>query len=165
MYLAHMGATVSVNKRTVVHKSSGGMVTGFPDVCKTPSPGGPIPVPYPNIARSADLDKGTKKVKCDGNPVAVKGSVFKKSQGDEAGTAGGGVVSSTTRGKAEFMSYSFDVKFEGKNVCRLGDIMVLNKGSAPNTPPFPELQPPAVVPPGMEEDENAVPGLWNLDDE
>lgn len=22
----------------------------FPDVCKTPTPGGPVPIPYPNIA-------------------------------------------------------------------------------------------------------------------
>ncbi|MEZ5726657.1 MAG: PAAR-like domain-containing protein [Burkholderiaceae bacterium] len=28
--------------------------TAFPDVCKTPSPGGPIPVPYPNIGQATD---------------------------------------------------------------------------------------------------------------
>ena len=27
----------------------------------------------------------------------------------------------------EFMMYSFDVKFEGKNVCRLGDPLFHNK--------------------------------------
>jgi hypothetical protein len=162
-----MAVTVSVNKRTVVHKSSSGLVMGFPDVCKTPSPGGPVPIPYPNVARSADLDKGTKTVKCDRQSAGIKGSVFKRSQGDEPGTAGGGVVSNTTRGKADFVSYSFDVKFEGKNVCRLGDMMVLNKASAPNTPPFPEVQPPSVPPPLGKDvsDEDAAPGLWNLYDE
>jgi hypothetical protein len=25
------------------------VVIAFPDVCKTPSPGGPIPIPYPNF--------------------------------------------------------------------------------------------------------------------
>ena len=35
------------------------------------------------------------------------------STGDEAGSAGG-VVSSKIKGKAEFVLFSFDVKFEGK---------------------------------------------------
>jgi len=142
-----MAATVNVNMRTVVHKSSGGISIAFPDVCKTPSPGGPIPIPYPNIARSADTAKGSKSVKMDGNPIMLDGSNFSTSTGDEAGTAGGGVVSSKIKGKAEFINFSFDVKVDGKNVCRLGDMMVQNKGSSPNTPPIPEIQPPLVVPP------------------
>jgi hypothetical protein len=28
----------------------GGAVAAFPDVCKTPVPAGPVPIPYPNIA-------------------------------------------------------------------------------------------------------------------
>jgi hypothetical protein len=139
-----MPATVNVNTRTVVHASSSGIVSGFPDVCKTPTPGGPVPIPYPNIAMSSDTSQGTNTVKMDGNPIMVKQSVFATSTGDEAGSAGGGVVSNCIKGKAEFINYSFDVKAEGKNVCRLGDMMVLNKQSSPNTPPFPEVQPPAV---------------------
>lgn len=140
-----MSATINVNKRTVVHKSSNGISTAFPDVCKTPTPGGPVPIPYPNIAQSADTAKGSKTVKMDGNPIMLKGSNFSTSTGDEAGTAGGGVASSKTKGKAEFVNYSFDVKVEGKNVPRLGDMMVQNKGASANTPPMPEVQPPLVV--------------------
>ena len=33
----------------VVHKGSQGMSIVFPDVCKTPLPGGPVPIPYPNL--------------------------------------------------------------------------------------------------------------------
>ena len=150
-----MPATLNVNMLTVVHKDSSGIVMGFPDVCKTPSPAGPIPIPYPNIAMSTDTAQGSKEVNVDGNPVMLKGSVFSMSSGDEAGTAGGGVVSNTTKGKAEFQLYSFDVKFEGKNVCRLTDIMLLNKLSSPNTPPFPEVQPPLVVVPSMMDEEKA----------
>jgi hypothetical protein len=139
-----MPATVNVNKRTVVHKSSSGIATNFPDVCKTPSPAGPVPIPYPNIAMSSDTDKGSKEVKMDGNPIMLKGSVFSKSSGDEAGSVGG-VVSNTFKGKAEFVSYSFDVKVEGKNVPRLGDMMLQNEQSSPNTPPIPEVQPPTVA--------------------
>jgi 3-oxoacyl-[acyl-carrier-protein] synthase I len=63
---------------------------------KTPSPGGPVPVPYPVIVSlSSQLVKGTTTVKVDGgNMAAVKGSEFSMCNGDEAGTAGG-VKSST----------------------------------------------------------------------
>ncbi len=143
-----MAATINVNDRTVVHKSSDGVSIAFPDVCKTPSPGGPIPIPYPNIAMSADTADGSKTVKMDKNPIMLQGSVFSKSTGDEAGTAGGGVISAKTKGKAEFMNYSFDVTVEGKSVPRLGDLMVQNKGSPANTPPIQEVQPP--LPPAVE---------------
>lgn len=140
-----MAATVNVNERTVVHATSNGVATGFPDVCQTPSPAGPIPIPYPNVAMSSDTAQGSSDVKIDGNPVMLAGSSFSTSTGDEAGSAGGGVVSGQIKGKAEFVSYSFDVTIEGKNVPRLGDMMVQNKGGAPNTPPIPEVQPPTVV--------------------
>lgn len=137
-----MGVTVGVNNLSVVHKSSNGTTVCFPDVCKTPSPGGPIPIPYPNIAKSSDTAKGTKKVKCDGNPTCVKDSNFSISTGDEGGSAGGGVVSNKIKGKAEFVNFSFDVKFEGKNVERAFDLMLHNDK---NTPPFPVLQGPVIA--------------------
>jgi hypothetical protein len=137
-----MANTVGVNKMSVVTKASKGTTIAFPDVCKTPSPAGPIPIPYPNIARSADTAKGTKKVSVEGNPVCVKDSNFSTSTGDEAGTAGGGVASSKTKGKAEFVNFSFDVQFEGKNVARALDLMLHNDK---NTPPTPLLQPPVVA--------------------
>lgn len=118
--------TVYVNMRGVVHASSGGMNTAFPDVCKTPTPGGPVPIPYPNIGKSSDTSKGPNNVKTDGKMPMVKGAQYSTTTGDEAGTAGGGVVSNKTKGVAEFMMYSFDVKFEGNNVCRLGDPMFHN---------------------------------------
>jgi len=137
-----VGVSVGVNSLSVVHADSGGKTVAFPDVCKTPSPAGPVPIPYPNIAMSSDTAKGTTKVKCDGNPVCVKDSNFSTSTGDEAGTAGGGVASNKTKGKAEFVLFSMDVKFEGKNVCRAFDTMLHNDK---NTPPFPLLQGPVVA--------------------
>ena len=136
-----MPSSVGVNMLSVVHKSSNGTTIAFPDVCKTPSPGGPIPIPYPNIAMSTDTAKGTKKVKMDGNPICTKDSNFRMSTGDEAGSAGGGVVSNKIKGKAEFVSFSFDVKAEGENVARALDLMLHNDK---NTPPFPVLQPPVI---------------------
>jgi hypothetical protein len=141
-----MGVTVGVNSRTVVHKDSGGVTIAFPDVCKTPAPPAPfVPIPYPNVAKSSDTADGSTKVKCDGNPIMLQGSNFSTSVGDEAGTAGGGMVSNTTKGKAEFISYSFDVKVEGKSVPRQLDPMIHNKLSSPNTPPTPLIQPPLVA--------------------
>ncbi|NVJ23731.1 DUF4150 domain-containing protein [Myxococcus sp. AM011] len=137
-----MSASVGVNKMSVVHKDSNGTTVAAPDICKTPSPAGPVPIPYPNIARSADTAKGSKTVAVDGNPLCVKDSHFSTSTGDEAGTAGGGVASNKTRGKAEFINYSFDVKVEGKNVARAMDLMLHNDK---NTPPFPVIQPPVVA--------------------
>lgn len=137
-----MGVTVGVNSMSVVHASSSGIASAFPDTCKTPSPGGPVPIPYPNIAQSSDTASGTKKVKCDGESVCVSDSNFSTSSGDEAGTAGGGVVSNKTKGKAEFVNYSFDVKFEGKGVARAMDMMLNNDK---NTPPFPVMQGPVIV--------------------
>ena len=136
-----MGVTVGVNNLSVVHADSGGITSAFPDVCKTPSPAGPVPIPYPNVAKSSDTADGASTVKCDGNPVCLKDSNFSTSTGDEAGTAGGGVVSNKTKGKAEFVNFSFDVKFEGKNVPRALDLMLHNDK---NTPPFPLVQGPVV---------------------
>lgn len=133
---------MGVNKMSVVHKESNGVTVAFPDVCKTPSPGGPIPIPYPNIARSADMASGSKKVEVEGKPVCLKDSNFSTSTGDEGGTAGGGVASNKTKGKAKFVNYSFDVKIEGKYVARALDLMVHNDK---NTPPFPLMQPPVIA--------------------
>jgi uncharacterized protein DUF4150 len=40
------------------------------------------------------------------------------------------VVSSKFKGKAEFILYSFDVKLDGKNACRMGDMMTHNDKNA-----------------------------------
>ena len=122
-----MGQSTFANMRGIVHKGSGGMSMVFPDVCKTPAPPAPpVPIPYPNIGKSSDTTSGPSKVKTDGQMPMVKGAKYMRSQGDEAGTLGG-VLSSVNMNICEFMLYSFDVKFEGKNVCRLGDPLFHNK--------------------------------------
>ena len=37
----------------------GGMNLGFPDVCLTPSPVGPVPIPYPNMASGLTANPST----------------------------------------------------------------------------------------------------------
>ena len=59
----------------------------------------------------------------DGSMPMVKDAKYALTSGDEAGSAGG-VISGVFAGEAEFLMYSFDVKLEGRNVCRLGDPLV-----------------------------------------
>jgi len=129
-----MPVTIKVNGlvNTLVHKLSNGISTAtIPDVCKTPTPGGPVPIPYPNISQSLTLAKGTTTVKADGMMAAIKGSEFSMSNGDEAGTLGG-VKSNVFMKASTWILYSFDVKLNGKNACRFTDKMFHNNENAAN---------------------------------
>lgn len=121
-----MGQTTFANSRGIAHKGSGGLSIVFPDVCKTQCGPAVVPIPYPNIGKSSDTSKGPKSVKTDKKMPMVKGAKYSKSTGDEPGTLKG-IISSTNTGECEYMMYSFDVKFEGKNVCRMGDPLFHNK--------------------------------------
>jgi Domain of unknown function (DUF4150) len=117
--------TCYANNRGIAHAGSGGMSPIFPDVCKTPTPAGPVPIPYPNIGKAADTSSGPTTVTTDGSMPMTKDAKYSTSAGDEAGSATG-VMSSKIKGTCEYMMYSMDVKFEGKSVCRLGDPLFHN---------------------------------------
>lgn len=126
-----MVPTTTVNDLTVVHNASDGQaMTGPPDVCKSPT----VPVPYVNVAYSRDLILGSVTLTVDGNPIALKDSLFSTSYGDEPGV-GGGVVSQVNKGVAKFINYSNDVFVEGRNVCRLSDPMLMNGNQFNSTNP------------------------------
>ncbi len=114
------------NGRGIAHGGSNGQSIVMPDVCKTPSPGGPVPIPYPNIGKSSDASGGPTTVTTDGTMPMVKGAKYRMTTGDEAGSVGG-VMSNCIKGVCEFMMYSFDIKIEGKNACRLGDPLFHNE--------------------------------------
>jgi Domain of unknown function (DUF4150) len=120
-----MGATVFVNSRALTDASGNALSINFPCVGKTPGPPAPfVPVPYPNVSKGADTEQGSKKVTADGNPIALKDdSDFSTSVGNEAATAGGGLVTAKQKGKSWYFMYSMDVKVEGKEVPRAFDIM------------------------------------------
>lgn len=131
--------SVSVNgPKTPVTKGSNGIATAtLPNVCKMPGPPAPfIPVPLPNIGKTGDKVKGySKSVKVKKKIVAIKGASF-CSIGDMASKGtGGGLLSSNTHGPCKFISPgSMDVKFEGKNVHLLSDL-VTNNGGPSGSPP------------------------------
>lgn len=110
----------------------GGMSQAFPDVCKTPSPAGPIPVPYANVAvlPQANPASCSLKFKILNQPVLTKASVIMMTSGDEPGAAGG-VMSSMIKGPGKAKKFSMKVKAEGKNViyhtCVIG-----HNGNSPN---------------------------------
>jgi hypothetical protein len=120
-----MGATVIVNGRTVVHETSGGQSIATPDVCLTPIVV-PVPVPYVNVTSSSDATDTATSVFADGNPIMISSSSFATSLGDEAGTAGGGIMTTSISGSAAFTGSSFTVFAEGGNVPRLLDPMAQN---------------------------------------
>jgi hypothetical protein len=117
------------NGRGIAHQGSGGMSVVFPDVCQTPTSGGPVPIPYPNIGQSSDTTGGPPTVTTDGCMPMTRGAQYARSSGDEAGSVGG-VMSGRNLGACEFVAYSFDVMFEGHNVCRLGDALLHNARNA-----------------------------------
>ncbi len=148
-----MSNDVFANGREVsCKKADGKSICAFPDVCFTPpeNPATPpgVPIPYPNTGMAKDMTSGSKKVKVSGKEVMLKNkSYFKKSMGDEAGSAAKkGVVTSVNRGKVYFISWSMDVKFEGKNVVRHLDMTTHNHASpATNTPPWAYLDSQAMA--------------------
>lgn len=105
-------------------KSGGVHTTAGPiDTCKTPSPGGPIPVPYANmvdgLAASGDeAGKKTQKKMVDdaarkGRKAGSATAAAIASQGDEAGAVGG-LISSVNMDSTSYTQSPFKVSFQGK---------------------------------------------------
>ena len=81
---------------------------GFPDVCLTPSPVGPIPIPYPNIAMtSTSIPSIFNQFTC-AMPDHNLATVTPISNGDNAGVALG-VASGLVMGPSRDMLGSFKV--------------------------------------------------------
>ncbi|MBN2688565.1 MAG: DUF4150 domain-containing protein [Deltaproteobacteria bacterium] len=98
----------------------GGMCFAFPDVCNTPSPAGPIPIPYPNICQGATADSSTvaQKVYIDGMQACTIKTKTPMSNGDEAGVSGG-IVSGKNMDEGQFTQGSTKVYVEGSPAVRL----------------------------------------------
>ena len=100
-----------------VSTRQGGNCMAFPDVCKTPTPVGTVPVPYPNTAMLMQANPVTcsRKVRIMNQPVITKQTTIPMTSGDEAGAAGG-VVSGSIKGPAQVKMGSLKVKAEGNAV-------------------------------------------------
>ena len=121
--------------------NAGGMAMAMPDVCNTPSPAGPIPIPYPNMAQLASADGGTLsiKVKILNKQAATQKTEIPQTQGDEAGTQGG-VASGTSGDVCKYTKGSAKVIIEGNPAVRVLDTTAHNGASA-NAPAGVQLAP------------------------
>lgn len=106
-----------------------GTCVAFPDVLRTPTPGGPVPMPYPNIAQLSAAEQTSPNVNAGGKPVIRKDSSIKDSSGGEPGT-GGGVSSGTQLKSCTFAQASATVKVNGQGVVRQGDATKQNDSNA-----------------------------------
>ncbi|MCX7712069.1 MAG: DUF4150 domain-containing protein [Chthoniobacterales bacterium] len=119
-----------------------GICQAIPDVCKTPTPAGPVPVPYPNIAMLNQCNPSTlaQTVKICGFKAATVLTQTTMSNGDQAGTLGG-VVSNTIMGPCQFKLGSMTVKIEGASAAYQGSIVAHNNVSTPNMPAGTQVAP------------------------
>lgn len=109
-----------------------GMDMAFPDVCKTPTPAGPIPIPYPNTAMSATTAPVVPNLLIDCMPAINLASKGLVSLGDQAGVAGG-VVDSMIGGQANYTVGCFTIFFGGTPAQRLTSVTAQNAaGVTPN---------------------------------
>jgi len=138
-----LGSSVLTNKQGWSHKGSDATATNTaPDICLTQVGSAVVPIPYPNIAKSSDLQGGSKTVKVDGHSAAIDGCSYSKSSGDEAGNRKG-VISGAQGDKAEFANYSFNIKCEGKGVCRNTDLVSMNNRNTIGMNSDSSMEPPA----------------------
>lgn len=119
-----MAHTVTSNGLTISHKGTGGFeMNSTPDVCKLPNN---VPVPFVIISFSKDLVRGTDTVFADGgNTIDCKGSAHSRCMGDEPGV-NKGVASTTQMDESTWITWSPNVRVEGRNISRLSDKMFMN---------------------------------------
>ncbi len=109
---------------------AGGMDFAFPDVCLTPSPVGPTPVPYPNTAQGAMAVNAVYTVLFDGAPAHTLSTTVPLTNGDNAGVALG-VASGTVMGPARHSTGATSVLIGGMPASRLTSSSLQNSTNAP----------------------------------
>ena len=107
-----------------------GIDTGFPDVCLTPTPAGPVPIPYPNIAAAQMGVPAVYKVLFMSAPVHNMNTVIPMTNGDNAGLALG-VASGTVMGPSRHLTGAFSVLIGGAPVTRLASASLQNSTNCP----------------------------------
>jgi len=86
-----MSVSVFANASEIASKATTNkVIAAIPDVCKTPTPGGLIPIPYPNIMMASDTTKGVKVANSAGKILSTKKSTFSNKKE---------VISSATMGR------------------------------------------------------------------
>ncbi len=111
-----------------------GMNMGLPDVCKTPSVSGTIPIPYPNSSFSTVSVPAVYNVLVGCMPAVNMMSMGTVSVGDQAGVMGG-VADSMIAGQTNYNVGCFTIFVGGALAQRMTSITGQNSmGKTPNCP-------------------------------
>lgn len=103
---------------------------GFPDVCLTPTPAGPIPIPYPNIAMGPMAVPNCPTILIMGMPVHNLATTIPMTNGDNAGV-NMGVASGTVMGPSRHLTGAFTVLYVGMPATRLTSMSLQNSTNCP----------------------------------
>jgi hypothetical protein len=107
-----------------------GMDMAFPDVCLTPTPAGPVPIPYPNIAMGPTAIPVAVNVLFMATPAHNMATVTPLSNGDNAGVAMG-VASGMVMGPSRHLTGSFKVLVKGMPATKMTSASLQNSTNAP----------------------------------
>jgi carboxyl-terminal processing protease len=102
------------------------MSFGFPDVCATPTPAGPVPTPYPNMAMNAQASPFSQTVKVNMMNALNQMSQIALSSGDEAGSA-----HPTVKGPQRYTMGSPNVYVDGVPAITLASMTSHNNMNCP----------------------------------
>ena len=108
----------------------GGVDTGFPDVCLTPSPAGPVPIPYPNIAAGPMGVPAAYNILFMCGPAHNMGTTIPMTNGDNAGVATG-VASGMVMGPSRHLTASFTTLVGGAPCTRVTSVALQNSTNCP----------------------------------
>ncbi|GAA5164923.1 DUF4150 domain-containing protein [Viridibacterium curvum] len=107
-----------------------GMCMGFPDVCLTPTPAGPVPIPYPNIAMCPTAIPSQVKTMFVCMPAHNMATTIPLTNGDNAGVATG-VASGMVMGPSRHMTGAFTVLVGAAPLTRMTSVSLQNSTNAP----------------------------------
>jgi hypothetical protein len=107
-----------------------GMDTGFPDVCLTPTPAGPVPTPYPNIAMGPMGVPAAYTTLFMCAPAHNMATTIPMSNGDNAGLATG-VASGMVMGPTRHLTGSFTTLLGCMPATRLTSVALQNSTNCP----------------------------------
>lgn len=107
-----------------------GMDMAFPDVCLTPSPVGPVPIPYPNIGMGPMGVPAVYNILYMCTPAHNMSTTVPLTNGDNAGVATG-VASGVVMGPDRHVTGAFTVLLNCMPATRMTSVSIQNNTNAP----------------------------------
>ncbi len=99
-------------------------------MCLTPTPGGPVPMPYPNFAAAPMAVSAVNHVLFMCAPAHTLSTSIPQTNGDNLGISRG-VASGTVMGRSRHMTAGFTVLIGGAPATRLSSASLQNSTNCP----------------------------------